>query len=255
MFRVPNALPKCDLTACGRTLAVQRDDWTDDEGVRHSAAFELWEVATGQRRWSRPIDRAFDDLRASPCGRFVATARADQPVYLWDVFGEVSDPQPEPTDGPRVWDALGSVDAEVAFRAVRLLVQHPTTAVRLLSAKLKPVEAPKRAWVDERIEQLSNSDFHTRQTAEKELTAHADVIADQLRAALDAGPTTEEAEERIQRIVGRATAPLDYTRTLRAVEVLEYAGEEAGPLLSRLANGAPGFLAREATAAKRRRDG
>jgi hypothetical protein len=102
-------------------------------------------------------------------------------------------------------------------------------------------------------ERLGASDFATREAAERELTAVADVIAERLRAAADAGLDTEEADERLQRVVGRATTPTDWLRTVRAVEVLEYAGAAAGPLLARLAEAA-GFLGREASAAVKRRE-
>lgn len=252
VFRTDRVHKSFDLTACGRSLAVQCYTDTDDVGQLENPSLQLWEAVSGQRRWRRAIDGPFDDLRGSPCGRFVATCRADQPVYLWDVFGGTSDPHPEPTADD--WAALGSADAGEAFRAVRRLVQHPASAVTILSAKLKPAVAPKAAWVDERVERLGDPDFHTRQAAERELSAVGDVVLDRLRAAAEAGVETEEAAERLERVLTRAVSPAVHLRTVRAVEALEYAGEAASPLLARLANGAPGLLSREATAAKRRAD-
>lgn len=252
MFGVPDVSAKFDLTGCGRTLAVQRESYENAAGERVPPALELWETVSGQRRRRQLVDRTPDDLKGSPCGRFVATCRDDQPVYLWDVFGGTSDPHPEPTADD--WAALGSADAGEAFRAVRRLVQHPASAVTILSAKLKPAVPPKAAWVDERVERLGDPDFHTRQAAERELSAVGDVVLDRLRAAAEAGVETEEAAERMERVLTRAVSPAAELRTVRAVEVLEYAGEAASPLLARLANGAPGLLSREATAAKRRAD-
>lgn len=251
--RVPRALAQFDLSGCGRTLVVQSA--RTDKGL--PAALELWEVATGTRRWESLLDRPVTDLRASPCGRYVATVRADTPLYLWDVFGEVSDPRPEPkpADLPRLWADLGWPEAERAFATVRTLVQHPDTAVKLLGSKLKPVEVPKPGWVQERIGRLNDRDFRTRDGAERELAAVADLIADTLRKAAEAGADTEEADERLERLVARADRPADWLRAVRGVEVLEYAaGDAAGELLRRLAGGVESaFLTREATAALRRR--
>lgn len=250
--RVPRALAQFDLSGCGRTLVVQSA--RPDKGL--PAALELWEVATGTRRWEYLLDRAVTDLRASPCGRYFATVRADTPLYLWDVFGEVSDPRPKPTpaDLPRLWTDLNWPEADRAFAAVRTLVQHPAAAVELLGAKLKAVEVPKPGWVQERIGRLSDRDFRTRDGAERELAAVAELIADTLRKAAES-PETEEAADRLDRLVERGDRPADWLRKVRAVEVLEYAaGDAAGELLRRLAGGVESaFLTREATAAVRRR--
>lgn len=258
LVNTPAAVPPFDLTGCGRTLAVRSSGVSIDDMPPPAPALELWEVVSGQRRRRYPLDALPDDLRCSPCGRWVATVRQDQPLYLWDVYGEASDPQPEPTPAelPRLWNDLSSADGEAAFRTVRTLVQHPAAAARLLGAKLKPAKAPKEDWVVERIDRLSDPDFRTRDRAERELAAVADVVADTLRKATEAGAETEEAADRLDRLLIRAAGtPLDIVRTVRAVEVLEHAaGDDARALLARLADGAPAAaLTREATAALKRR--
>lgn len=259
LVNTPAAVPPFDLTGCGRTLAVRASGVsTDDDTPPTGPALELWEVVSGQRRTRYPVDSLPDDLRCSPCGRWVGTVRQDQPLYLWDVYGEVSDPRPEPkrAELPQLWTDLDSGNGEVAFRAVRTLVQHPAAAVQLLGAKLKPVSAPKADWAAERIEQLGHHDFRTRDTAERELAAVADVIADELRQAADVAET-EEASERLDRLLVRASGkPFDEVRTVRAVEVLENAtGEDTRAVLAKLAGGVPtALLTREASAALRRKD-
>lgn len=74
----------------------------------------------------------------------------------------------------------------------------------MLGAKLSPAVAPKASWIDERIERLGDPDFRTRQTVERDLTAVADIAAVPLREAADAGLESEEAEERLNRILSRA---------------------------------------------------
>lgn len=197
------------------------------------------------------------DLRASPCGRFFATVRTDTPVYLWDIYGETSDPRPRPAaaDLPRFWDVLNSHDAEKAFVSVRMLVQHPAAAVELFGAKLQPAQKPPLRWIAERIDRLSDRDFHRRHAAERELAAVADVIRPELQKAADAGGDTPEADERLTRLVATSHRPPDHLRLTRGLEVLEYAdGKAAADLLAKLSGGADGaFLTREAAAAITRR--
>lgn len=247
-----------DLTSCGRTLVVLREGYLGGETQeQRTPAIELWEVETGERRWQYPLDRAVNDLKASSCGRYFATVRSDTPVYLWDIYGEVSDPKstPTPTDLPKLWADLGWAGADRALVAVRTLVQHPAAAVELIGERLKPAVKPKPEWVAAKIDRLSDRDFQIRQATEQELAAVADLIVADLKKAAEAGTDTPEADGRLNRLVACASQPAGMLRMVRAVEVLEYAeGKAAVELLARLADGAEGaVLTREAAAALKRR--
>jgi hypothetical protein len=245
-----------DLSGCGRTLVVQTALNRNQPEKPFLATLELWEVASDGMRHRYAAEQPHDDLRASPCGRFFATVRADTPVYLWDIYGETSDPRPQPTanDLPRLWADLARPEADKAFVAVRTLVQHPAATVELLSAKVKPAEVPAAEWVATRIARLSDRHFHTRQAAERELSEVSDVCGEQLKNAAELAETPE-AEERLTRLAAAAGRPSDLLRKVRAVEVLEFAeGKAAGDLLAKLAGGAEGaVLTREAATALRRR--
>jgi WD40 repeat protein len=240
-----------ELSVCGRTAFIAHGKMEDAED-EPLPVVQFWEVASGELRAEFATAHAASGLGVSPCGRRIATSHRDAPIYLWDVFGETSAPQPKPDK--TTWDVLHG-KADTAFTAVRRLVQHPAAAVELLSAKLTPAEQPKPEWVKARIDRLGSRDFRTRHTAELELGAVADVIADPLRAAL-AVADTEEAADRLERLVARAEGlPGSALRTVRAIETLEYCeGKAAGELLKKLAGGAEtAVLTREAKAAVRRR--
>ncbi len=251
MLLITHATGPFDLSACGRTLVTQSARPTPDDNPG-PPALEWWEVATGRLRASFPLTKALADLRCSPCGRFVGTVRSDTPLYLWDIYGETSDLKPLPPvrEHAALWDELAAVDAARGFAAVRTLVQHPATAAEVLKAKLPPAVRPKAEWVAARIARLSDRDYHARVKAEKELAAAGDVLADDLKAAAEQGADTEEADDRLMRLVQKADRPADWLRQTRAVEVLEYAGGDGKKLLKALAGGAAGaWLTREAAAA------
>ena len=185
--------------------------------------------------------------------RRIATTHRDAPIYLWDVFGETSDPQAKPDAA--TWAALdGTTDK--AFTALRRLVQHPTAAVDLLSAKLTPAEPPKAEWVKARIDKLGSTDFRTRHTADLELSTVADRIVEPLRKAIATGADSPEADERLNRLLEKAEGmPRSAWRIVRAVEALEYCeGKAAVELLKTLAGGVDtAVLTKEARAAVKRR--
>lgn len=247
-----NFYANAELSPCGRMafFAHTKLEEADDE-LRPVVQF--WEVVSGELRSEYATAHLASGLGVSPCGRQVATTHRDAPIYLWDVFGEKSDPHPKPDQ--TTWDALTG-DADKAFTAVRQLVQHPAAAVELLSAKLTPAEQPKADWVKARIDRLGSRDFRTRHTAEQELSAVADRIAEPLRKALDAGADLPEAEERLNRLLDLAEGmPRPAWRVVRAVEALEYCDvPSAVVLLKKLAGGVESaVLTKEAKAAVKRR--
>jgi hypothetical protein len=242
---------RADFSPCGRTVFLahsKRDARSDDV----TPVVQLWEVLGGELRTECATPFAAAGLGVSPCGRRIATTHRDAPIYLWDVFGEESDRQAVPDAA--VWDALDGTP-DKAFTAIRRLVQHPAAAVQLLAAKLTPAEPPKAEWVKARIDKLGSTDFRTRHTAELELSAVADRIADQLRKAIAAGADSPEADERLNRLLEKAgDFPRATWRAVRAVEALEYcAVPSAAVLLKKLAGGVDSaVLTKEARAAAQR---
>lgn len=235
------------FTPDGRTvfLATERR-LGEDKGVEH--AVETREVRTGERRWRAVLAAECLSLDVSADGRELLTAHPDAPVYLWDVFGEKSDPQPFP--GPKrlrsAWAELAG-SGEAAFRAVRLLVQHPAAAVELLGEKLKPLARPTDTWVRGRVQELGDREYAVRAAAERQLTAVAEGITDKLdefRGEVE----TVEAAERFERVLAAVKHPPEAVRSCRAVEVLEHCRTSAaGKLLRALAAGPAGLtLTREA---------
>lgn len=244
--------PRAELSPCGRMAFLAHEKKSDDFDTPQMVV-QFWEVVSGELRAEYVTAHVAAGLGVSPCGRRVATTHRDVPIYLWDVFGEKSDRLPKPDK--KTWDVL-SGDADTAFTAVRQLVQHPTAAVELLSAKLTPAEQPKAEWVKARIDRLGSRDFRTRHTAEQELSAVADRIAEPLRKALDAGAESPEAEERLNRLLDLAEGmPRASWQVVRAVEALEYCDvPAAGALLKKLAGGVEtAVLTKEAKAAVKRR--
>lgn len=244
--------PFVALARCGRTAFLAHEKPGVGEDAAPVPVVQFWEVLSGEPRAEFATAYQAAGIGVSACGRRVATTHRDAPVYLWDVFGETTDRLAKPD--ATVWDALDG-PADKAFTAIRRLVQHPAAAVELLSAKLTPAEAPKAEWVKARIGNLGSTDFRTRHTAELELTAVADRIAEPLRNAIAAGAESPEADERLTRLLEKAEGiPRSAWRAARAVEALEYCDVPAAVvLLKKLAGGVESaVLTREAKAAVRR---
>ncbi len=244
---------RTQLSPCGRTAFLAHEKPSEVEDADPIPVVQFWEVLSSELRAEFVTPFAADGLGVSPCGRRVATTHCDAPIYLWDVFGETSDPQAKPD--ATTWAALDGT-TDTAFTALRRLVQHPAAAVELLSAKLSHAEQPKAEWVKARIDKLGSTDFRTRHTADLELSAVADRIVEPLRKAIAAGAESPEADERLTELLAKAEGiPRSTWRTVRAVEVLEYCeGKAAVELLKKLAGGVDtAVLTKEAKAAVRRK--
>ncbi|HZY87602.1 MAG TPA: WD40 repeat domain-containing protein, partial [Gemmataceae bacterium] len=245
----------------GRQTWAQSMAFTPDGRALATGSFDgglrLWELASGRRRHTfvghegQMLSVAF-----SPDGRLLAAASSDAPVFVWDVTGAYGPRRPAPTAAElgRCWDELASADAEAAFRAVRRLAASPGEAVPFLRGRLKPVPPVPPERVRRLLADLDGADFATRRRAETELKGLADVVASELRKALEKGPSAEVQRELRRALEGLGKPTPERLRAVRAVEALEWAATpEAARLLGELAKGAPGAtLTAEAAAARDR---
>jgi WD40 repeat protein len=97
-------------------------------------------AVTGHR--GRIVDLAF-----SPDGKHLASVSWDTTALVWDVRKLVPDRRPKGKLAPerleQCWDGLRSADAEVAYRAIVTLADHPESAVPYLKGRL--AKAPRRS--------------------------------------------------------------------------------------------------------------
>jgi len=137
----------------------------------------------------------------------------------------------------RLWDDLGSKDAEKGFQSITELLATPEQSVALL-ARLLRVELT-RQQIDRLIRELDDEDFDTRERASRKLQKAVYLAEAPLRSALADRPSLE-----VRRRISRLLKALDPTaperlRLLRAVELLEaLALPQAVKELERLAGGA-----------------
>jgi hypothetical protein len=157
-------------------------------------------------------------------------------VVTWPWVGSASE-----EDLGRWWADLASTDGARAYRAVGQLASVPQRAVPILSEHLRPVAAVPHRRVSQLIAELDSEQYPVREKAQRELEKLQDLAEEELRQALDGGPTLE-----VRRRVERLLEQLDLLRSperlraLRAIEVLEQIGNpEARQVLQRLASGAP----------------
>ncbi len=241
----------------GRTVAVYRKltipvRESDEEPVaeivdsptpiRHEQ-LQLLELKTWGIRRSFPPMSWPNAFAFSPNGRTLAAAHEDAPVFLRDVYGERTDPRPKPDAAAlrTAWADLASSDAERAFRAIGLLIQHPTEALPMLAANLKPAIASDPKRVRQAIGELADRDYRTRESAERELAGVVGEVRPHLQAAFDSGTHGPEAGQRLERLLGRApAATVRSIRAIRVHEVLERIGTPTAKAIVEIsAKGAP----------------
>lgn len=244
-----------------RDLATGRVRWETSD-PRHRAPYSLalspagdllalgtgsngvavYEVATGKPVCEFKHGSVVNALAFSPDGMTLAAASPDAPVYLWDVYRTRTRTGPPP-DADAVRQAVAALggDPKTAFGAVQTLHAAPAEAVAVLRAAVKPAVGPDPEAVKQWIAELADEDFAVRETAEKELTRQAPLVADAARAARSAKPTPEQ-DRRLARVLTAADKPTaDDLRGVRAVGVLMRIGTpEAVAGLKELAAGAAG---------------
>jgi hypothetical protein len=184
----------------------------------YKGGLALVEVATGGERMTFRHGGLVASVAFSSDGTRAVSTSPDGPVYVWDLIGRPGRWDAAKADA--VWADLASVDAKVAFGAIRWLRANPAEAVAFLKERVKPLVAPADEAVAKLLRGLDAAAFAERERAQRELTAVADLIRPGLEAARKTA--TEEAGRRLDLVLKAADGwTPDRLRQLRACEVLE----------------------------------
>jgi WD40 repeat protein len=218
----------------------------------------LWEVAT-QKECGR-----FDDgkrwnplLAFSPDGKQLLTAGANDTNLIWRLDRVANDgrpPAPELSDEAVqvCWDDLNGADAAAAYQAVWRLAAAPKQAAPFLLKKLR-ASPPDAARVRRLLADIDDDAYATREQAAQDLEALGEAVEAALKKTLE-GDVSVEVQQRVKLLLQRREA--GRIREVRAVQALEYAGDEAArDALERLSRGpADSRLTQDARASLRRLD-
>lgn len=218
-----------------------------------------WDTASGEviTEFPGPTVGSSTGIVYTPDGTRLVTCGTDGCGYVWDLRYRKP---PEPLG--RVFAfasvaaaraALGSSDAEEAYKALAYLVGRPADALAELRAALRPATGPTadelRGWVAK----LSSKEFKDRDLARKGLLEAGAAAVAALRAEMKTPGTPESgkiAAELLAKLeMGYATSA--DLLAARAVEAVERIGTpDARALLTAWAGGAPlATLTTEAKAA------
>jgi len=252
LFRL-NHEPRAPVIGCafspdGKALATTYDDQT----------VHVWEVATGQQiHRIHGLNGQANHLEFAPGNARLATNLSDGTVVVWDLTasdeGRTSLPELSPRVLEQWWADLADAHASRAQRALWQLVAGAREAVPFLAGRLQPAAAADPQRLGQWIAALDSQDFAARQKATQEIEALAELAEPALQAVL-AGQPSLELRQRVQRLLEKvddASERKEQLRSLRAVQVLEYAANpSARAILEKLAGGTQGArLTQEAKAA------
>jgi WD40 repeat protein len=182
----------------------------------------LLERATGKERCRLKGHR--DDVFTfafSPDRTLLATAGSDRTIVTWDLYGKhLGKPTKiAPDEVEKLWRDLGSVDAALAYAAIKRFVGDGATAVALFKSKHRtPPRVPDeqlRGW----IAALGSENFKVREDAQRNLKPVVRQAAPLLEAALAKNDLTLEATRRVQQL-------LDELNPARSSESLRWARAE-----------------------------
>jgi WD40 repeat protein len=179
-------------------------------------------------------------LTFAPDGSRLASAGEDEAVLVWDLARarKALAVEPWPADGGALWRDLASSDGPRSRQAVRVLMQNPGEAVKLLQAKLREVAGDRE--IAGLIKDLDDEAFTVRQKASQDLAALGDWAVPALEKALEDSPSAEVRRRAGDLLERRRQVGIDPARA-RALEVLERLGTaEAKALLEEVAKGPAG---------------
>jgi hypothetical protein len=216
-------------------------------------------LATGGLRYE--VRESVALLAVASAGTLLATTGGyaeTRHVSIWDSRTCVPPRRTSvPADFSKIWSALDTNDAALAYDRMRELVFTPKEAVAALDKRLLTVDPVKASAIERLVQELDDDRYETRDRAQRRLGELGETARAALSGALARGPSPE-AGRRIKELLDALDAPPagDRLRIIRAVEVLETIGSpEACRVLKRLADGDPGaLLTREAKAALDRLD-
>ena len=154
------------------------------------------------------------------------------------------------------WESLNNRDPEIAYPALKQLVESPATTLSLLYKKLGAGDGKlTREIIDQLIDQLSDPSYATRAAAHSALSRVRVTAASQLRSVLERGTAPFETEIRLRKLLASASDSGEFTKDqttqlLRAVHVLELIGDgQALTILQSVSKGHPFDVIRTAAGA------
>jgi WD40 repeat protein len=243
------------LHPSGRWLAT-----ADVRGVR------IWDLVAGRAAHTFPVPvrtpletnylgSPATSLAFTPDGSRLATGMPDGTILLWPVPTLPRNP-PRTDELSGLWADLMSPDAAKGWRAAWRLMDNPTSAVKLIRAKVTPAESVPAAELARLLNDADSSEFRRREAASRRLEAIIDRVRPAVEDAKKAAGASPELRERLQKVLAMAPGddrplPPAAAAQSRAVAVLENAGSaESRAVLGELAAGSPdAWLTREAHAA------
>jgi WD40 repeat protein len=183
-------------------------------------------------------------LAVSPDGKRIASGHANSTILVWPLSapGAKIDADAKaltPRELEGAWQTLVGDDAQEAYKNLWKLVSAGDSGVSLLKKHLAPVARGKLEQITNLIGDLSSDDFESRRNASAQLMKIDDLAVPSLRKRLGQDPSLDERRHIEELLDQIAVWSPEQLRLLRAIQVLEYIGNEnALAALKNMADGA-----------------